>query len=295
MKFSLIKLTTLLFIGVTVVVAGCGNVENETPSGPVFSGKRDPAVVDVNTAAELGVASTEGAQQAIYTATTNMGELANALYEGLKLYSESSQNSSDNLPAGISIPANIISRGFCGGVIATTDLIVPGFTDAKLEFQDVCYDSRASGRIIVDGRVEVSRSATSFTMKFVQFTVNVNGATQVINYIVSCEGEVCTAFSDFVGTDGKTYQIANFVVSGDEVLGYTVSAMLFHPELGAVTVKTTAAVTLNCGKRYPGAGTLEFSSANGSMGSITFRSDCTGYDGTYDDGVNTGTFSGNWS
>jgi len=295
MKFPLMKVMALLIIGVAVVTVGCSN--NEVPA-PVFSGKDGPASVDAGNAEVMGTASTVGVQLSINTMTTDMVALAGVIYRGLRVYSGSGsqQSNVNNLPTGISIPVNLIGQNFCGGSVSTDDLITPGFTNATFVFQDVCYESQVNGQVIINGQAQIVRSATSFAASFIEFAVNRNGETQVLkNYTISCTATECTAYSDFEGPDGNIYRISDFSVVGDSVTGYQVGATLFHPEFGSVVLETTVAITLNCESGHPNAGTLEFTGASGSLGSITFRDDCSGYDGSYNDGVNSGTFSGNWS
>ena len=67
----------------------------------------------------------------------------------------------------------------------------------------------------------------------------------------------------------------------------------YHPDHGYVTVNATG-LTFGCTNGKPNGGTITFTGANGSSGDITFRGDCTGYDGNWNDGITAGTFSGNW-
>ncbi|NOZ52180.1 MAG: hypothetical protein GXP08_03390 [Gammaproteobacteria bacterium] len=290
MKLLLIKLTRLVFLCVTVIVMGCNA---ETPTGPVFSGEPIPAVVDADNVNAIAVASIEGTQKAIDTTATDMRILAKVIYQGLNIYTGSLRNRTDVLPMKVSIPAGIISRDFCGGTLSTSNLILPGFKDATFEFQEVCYENKVSSKFVINGHVQILRSATSFTLKFIEFAISRNDETRIINYTISCEDAACFSYSDFFGSDGEVYRVSDLNVSGDNITGYTVSATLFHP-VWFVVLKTTAGITFNCENARPDAGTLEFTGEKSSSGSITFRGDCTGYDGHYNDGVNSEAFSGNW-
>jgi hypothetical protein len=282
----------------------------EDPIRRLISGETTPAGIDANNAETLGVTSLEATEEAINVQSVddnnavpfavsvtgnNSSELSNLVYDiGKKLLN---QAPSLNFPTGLTISSDQFGDpSFCGGSISVPDNVDTA-TSFTITYNNLCYDTGTSGQIVMNGTVKYAETDTTITITYVNFSYTFDGTTETINATLNCDSTFssCSFSSDYAGSDGKTYRVADFSVGGDDTSGYTVSATFFHPDHGSLSIETTSPMTFGCSNGLPDGGTISFTGDGGTSGTITFRSDCTGYDGTYFDGSVAGSFSGDWS
>ena len=319
MKQLFIKSTWIGLLGTALILTACGG--GGGGGGGVthlsYTGNTDPAAIDGANAQAVGVAITEGVSEAIGSETTgssnpfgasldlNNGNspLSRKLAEiGLQVLHDAQ---SSNLPVGATytsdqLNAEIGDTIFCGGSISITDALANGNSESgTISFNSLCFDMSyidplETGNLVINGSMTISVSGTTETVTFTNMSVSFGGETFSFSGTVSCSTVSpfeCSTL--YVGSDGETYMVSSVTVTGDDASGYYVNATFSDPVNGVVTVTTNPPITFNCPSGAPDAGTIAFSGGTGS-GTITFRANCTGYDGTWDDGITTGVFSGDW-
>jgi len=308
--------TSALFLLSTLVLTACGGGGggSSAPTGPVYNGTTTPAAIDVDNVETIGTSSGEATASAIsqdaaddanpfaisisHQSTINgdnlISEVAKSLYNIF--------NNAPILPAGITISyTDLGDPNYCGGSVSAPDSLGNnGLLNGTITLSSLCYDDPLDnlGAVTLNGSMTFSQSATQLTIRS-NITVSEGGNSETVNMTVSCSVDVngfptsCSISSDFVGEDGKIYRIADFTVIDNFNGTYDFTATFYHPVHGYVSVSADN-ISFGCPGGRPDAGTINLTGASGSSGTITFRGDCTGYDGTYNDGVSAGVFSGNW-
>jgi hypothetical protein len=316
MKSKLVKLTWPALLGGLLVLTGCGGGGGGGGGGGVtYSGSTSPATVTATNAEEIGTTATEAATNTIAAGNTPFGvaisdNSSNSVRQQAKDIVKRFQaelQQADNLPVGVTYTSDDLNAEFgenlfCGGTVDGPANIVNA-DSGTVTFHDMCFDLGYGGHTAtLDGTVTFSYTESgdtyTDTTTYKNLTVTFNGETYTLNGTEKCTGNYATSeysCSDlYNGADGKTYQVSNSDYYGDSVNGYYITATFYHPTYGYVNITTSSPILFNCTNGYPSAGTVNFSGAGGSSGTITFHSDCSGYDGTYNTGTETGTFSGNW-
>ena len=305
-------------LGVTALLVACGGGGGGGSTALSYTGNTDPVVISGANAQAVGVSVTDNAAEAIDAETINNNNpfgaslnLNNGNSPLARKISEISRQlladpQSNNLPIGATLSytelnTEIGGSYFCGGSVSITDALFNGSSqNGTMTFNSLCFDigyidSTQTGSLYMNGSITISVSGTKETTSYSNFTVTYQGETFTFSGT-----EVCSTVSPYdcstlyVGGDGNTYMASGVNVYGDDTSGYYVSATFFHPTYGSIDVSTSVPVTF-CGTGRPNGGTINFTGAGGTYGSITFRSDCSGYDGSYYDGSATGTFTGAWS
>lgn len=314
-----------LCIAAPLVLTGCaealddGSSSAVTASTPTYDGVTTAVGITADNAETLALTTVEATDQAISAEATDSANpfaiamsdqdsrINTIVTEIARQVAGSSQ--SMNLPAGITITADDLGGaawGFCGGSISVPDsfydsYISNGYLNSSITYNNFCYDDFTLGQITMNGTVTFSETATTFSIKYTNFSVSYGGTTEIINMELSCVYDNtglwpvwdCSLSSDYRGADGKVYRIADMWVTGSGDGPYSIGATVYHPDHGSVVISGTG-IWYTCSNGYPSMGTITFTGANLSSGTITFRGDCTGYDGTWNDGTTTGTFSGTW-
>jgi hypothetical protein len=313
MKSKLAKLTWPALLGGLLVLTGCGGGGGGGGGGVTYSGSTSPATVTATNAEDIGSTATEGVTEAIQSEeAANNNPFAIVITDTDSLSQAVNKIAKDifnnigaiELPVGVDLSASELNNEFgeqlfCGGSISVSNSLYNGSSSSgTITFHDLCIDIGSGyGQATMNGTVDVSSSSTSETITYRNVTVTVNGQTYTLNGTETCSLNYpydCTMSQDYVSNDGSTYRVSDVDVSGDSTSGYYVNAKFYHPNYGYVTITTTSPVLFNCSNGYPSSGTVNFAGAGSSSGTITFRSDCSGYDGTYNTGTETGTFSGDW-
>lgn len=312
--FAKTKLFTLyLFLGSALILTGCGGGGGGGSTAPAYTGVTTPAAIDTNNAETIGVTATESLTQAVSTGEGNdsnpfavsisstSGNLSQFITD---IAEKVASATTPNLPAGVTLTSDELNSQsgqtlFCGGSVSIPDNFGNGGTqNGTMTFNSLCFNDGSTGNVVISGSVTFTQTSTSITISYVNFTVTFNGQTETVNATITCDTSFasCSFSSDYVGSDGTTYRVDNFTVSGTPAAGYQIEGTFYHPTHGKVTFTTApTVVTFGCTNGNPDSGTVTLTSDDGSSMTVTFRADCTGYDGTWDDGAGgTGMFSGNW-
>jgi len=308
----------LLALATASFLAGCGGGGGGGTPVPSYTGTTTPAAITSTNAADLGKSSGEATNKAVTQNTANdanpfavsidfqntvngdnlLSTVATSIYNDLK-------NASDtgNLPTGVAVSYTSLGPYYCGGSVSAPDSFGSGgLLNGTVTINNLCYDDPydSIGAVTLNGTMTFSETASQLSMTF-NVRVTQGTDTQSVNMGITCQLDIygvptsCSLTSDFVGNDGRVYRIADFSIyeslpgSGS----YDFNGTLYHPDHGYVTVNATG-ITFGCTNGKPNGGTITFTGVNSSSGDITFRSDCTGYDGHWNDGIAAGTFSGNW-
>ncbi|MCI0505579.1 MAG: HtaA domain-containing protein [Gammaproteobacteria bacterium] len=300
MKRIFFRNVNFLSLGMLVLLTACSSGGGGGgATAPTYSGVTTPAAVSASNAEEISTTATEATEQAIVsnnasnsnplgvsiTGSTD-SEIPKKVAEIVKKLA--AQIQFQNIPAAITISYTEFGPDFCGGSVTVPDSAQESTTmNFTMTVNNLCYDAPSDGlsQAVMNGQVQYTGTETTFTVRYINFTVTMDGQTHTLNLTMTCDDISCTYLSDYVGDDGSIYRVENFNVSGDDVSGYTVSATFYHPTYGSVDITTTSPILFNCSPNpQPGSGSLSFTGSGGTSGSITFDS-CAGYTYCYDDGV----------
>lgn len=304
---ALLTVLTLFSLSLT----GCSSSSGS--STPTYSGKTTPATVTSSNAKTLGSTSGEATKSAV---TQDAANEANPFVAAIKITHLTTSNNTNliqqaltslqaelsnqaSLPAGVSISYTDLGPDFCGGSVSAPDNFGSNESlNGTVTLSNLCYDTPLDnvGPITINGTIVFATTSTEQSITS-NITVRADGETVSVNMTITCQIDgngfptSCSISSDYLGEDGKTYRIADFFVSPGNP-GVNFVARFYHPDEGYVDINATNVTFCDSGK--PNGGTITFSGANGSSGSISFNSDCLGYSGDYNDGNSAGTFIGTW-
>lgn len=301
------RLALSAVIALVFLLQGCGGGgggASSGGSGTTYSGVATQATVDAGNADALARAGAAGAGQSVASENTPMvyrsptdqntklRELSIRLVQLLEI-------DSGGLAAKGAARTDNYSSTLCPGG-GTAYLTVPNYADPNnysfsFEFSNCADDSVSGVTYIYTGTVDATyvqdSSGFSFDIDFQNFSITIVDSythTATINLTMSCSGTdtsgysdaTCTYHSDFTGFDGRVYRIKNVTVTGDGTGGYDVTATVYHPDYGYVTVMTTDPLFFDCTGGYPSAGTLVLTGSGSSTATVTFDS-CSQYSVTY--------------
>ena len=300
-------LVLVIAIGLTACSSG-GDDGGGAPPVPNYNGASAPAAIDADNAEDIGTTATEASSEAINSdsagganpffpggvsiSNASSADINRTVAEIAKQLADNATMESKPLAATFSY-TELGDPNFCGGSFSVPDSVVNSQTvptSFTITFNNICYDAPNDGlsQMIMNGQIQYSETSNGITIRYINFTVTMDGRTETLNFTMTCDFSSvngCSYVSDYVGSDGKTYRMENFSVTGSDSTGYNVSATFYHPDYGSVDITTTTPILFNCAPNpQPGSGSLTFMGANGTSGSITFDS-CTSYTYCYDDGV----------
>ena len=301
---------------------GGGGGGSNAVTGPSYNGAVTPAAISASNSEPIGTSGTDAASQTV-NADSALGSTPFAISgqgggtiptaELTQLVRDISQkavdqNQTGNLPAGITYTADQLNQqsgtsDFCGGSISIPDNTNFNSTtlDVTMTFNNLCYnDSVNMQTITMNGKLRLIDSSTSFTMIYSNFTMTASGdgKTHTINASITCDSTGTSCSSDYVGSDGVTYRVADLSVINNGGGAYNISATFYHPDYGSVNMTTASDLYFACGtgQRQPTAGKLVFTGSNNTAGSIEFL-DCSSYQYCYDEDttvVGESCFPGTW-
>jgi hypothetical protein len=255
----------------SVLIACGGSSGGSSSKDGVFSGNTSEASLTSENQQDLAEATALGSAQAVNgDSLPSAAVLMAADNEPLRQLAEKTV-ALNNLPIGA---AQDVSQGVCtnGGSASV---------NSGQSSTVITYNQCDTGFGIFSGTATLtSASDGSSTITYRNFTITVDGETDMLNATISCDAQgACTIVSDFTAANGKTYRVENSVVSGNSSSGYNVQARVYDPQHGYVNF-TASNVTFNCSNGYPGSGSVSFVSA-GQTASVSFDS-CNGYTLTID-------------
>jgi len=299
---SRLSIVSILFSSLTLFGCSSGGGDSGV-AVPLYSGNTSAAAITLANAEEMARKSAEGVNESVDLTTTGDGipflpsavdvsssndalvqkvtDIAHEVLDG---------TTTPNLPAALVMTSDDLNGGssglFCGGSVSVPDDFDPNTTtNFSMTFNSLCFDDQTT-RIVMNGSLVFSKTTSSASITFTNFSVNIDGNQQTFSGVFSCDATMsnCTISTDYAGSDGNVYRLANVDISGDALSGYSVSATFYHHTLGQVVISTTLTISYSgaCGI-YPDGGEIMISGTGGSSMSVTFNSNCTftmlGFDG----------------
>ena len=280
-------------------------------AAPLYSGSTTPAAINQANAGEVATKSTEGVNEAVdLTATgegipfaVEVGSRTDALAQKIRDIALKALDSATtlNLPLAAVLTADDLNAGapspvFCGGSVTVPDNIDQNSSmNFSMTFNSLCFDDGINA-LIMNGTLVFTQTEQSISIAFTNFSVNIDGRQESFSGIFSCDATMsgCTISTDYLGSDGNVYRLANVDISGDDLTGYTLTATFYHPVHGQVTIATVTPVSYGGCGIYPSDGVITATSSDGSSITVTY-SGCT-YSITGVD-ANSGSISvnGSWT
>jgi len=246
----------------------CGSDSSSSPvssttgntGGVTFSGSTSPATASSQNSNQLANAASASAKQATKQAANNpagivltaspLNELARKVVEDVL----SSAGGIGNLPSGVSTTIN----GDCGGSATVNS----DSTGSKIT---ITYNSFCSGSAVFSGTAVITRTESSFTIKYTDFKVTIDGVTTTLDMTVACNttGTSCTFSSDFTGDNGTVYQSGSVSVSGNNTSGFNISGSVSDPDAGKIDFSANG-ITI-CTNGNIGSGTINITDSTGNI------------------------------
>jgi hypothetical protein len=318
-------------LGGVLILTACGGGGGSVSSGSdglTYSGLTTPAAVSSSNAEELSTTTPEAVSQAVlgsYAASTNPLKPYGVVLSGTTRNSTALPKPiiditkriqptlpSSDLPIGVTqsgtYSSDDINSDFgatvsCGGSV-TYSITYSGTGDTesgKYTFNNLCIDmgvlmdGTEIGEVTLNGTMTFADTETEWTYTYTNFTVTNNGdiynysGTEACSKLFPYE---CTSYTTYIGTDDSIYKIEDSDAWCDN--SCYAFATFYNPTYGSVTLSAMN-VTFECPDGYPNSGEITITGTNDSSATIIFRSDCTGFDGSWNDGSGgTGNFSYNW-
>ncbi len=265
---------------------GCSSGGDGGVAAPLYSGATTPAAITQANADEVAQKSTEGVNEAVNLLSTGGGipliPLAvdissNSAAEAQLLKDIALKVLQDStgldLPVGAVLTSDQLGYPFCGGSISVPDNFDQNSSlNFTMAFTNLCYDDGTTPPLLMNGVLTFSETDTSFSIAFTNFSVTIDGTAETFSGSFTCDLSLfqCTIATDFTGSDGNVYRLADVDIDGDSFFGYTIDATFYHYELGQVTIATTSPVNYGGCGIYPSSGVITVSSSDGSSITITF-------------------------
>lgn len=317
MRWNISKLSIASILISSLTMYGCssGGGDDAGVSAPLYTGSTTPAAITLANAEEMARKSTEGVNEAVNLTTTGDAipflPTAVEVSSSIDILAQKVRDiaievlngaTTPNLPVAAVLTSDDLNAGspspmFCGGsVIVPDNMDQNAPLNFSMTFNSLCFDDGMTARMILNGTLVFAETETSMSITFTNFSVNFDGTEEQFSGVFSCDTTLgnCTISTDYAGSDGNVYRLANVNISGDALSGYSMSADFYHHALGRVTISTTLTINYgNCGI-YPDSGEIMVSGTAGSTMSVSFNNDCTftlqGFDGGSSFGPDTLTW-----
>ena len=290
-SISSLFIASILFSSLTLF--GCSSGGDSGVAVPLYSGSTSAAAITLANAEEMARKSTEGVNESVNLTAAGEGipfaidisSSNDALAQKVKDIALKVLDGSTtlNLPAAVVMTSDDLNAGssasfFCGGSVTVPDNVDPNVSlNFSMTFNSLCFNDGITA-LVMNGTLVFAETATSISISFTNFSVNIDGTVETFSGIFSCDTSLsnCTISTDFTGSDGNVYRLENVDITGNAISGYTVSATFYHHELGQVMISTTLTISYgsSCGI-YPDGGEIMVSGTASSYLSVTFNSDCT--------------------
>ena len=291
--------TLFLSFIMLLVLYACDN--SNGPSGPSYTGENLPASIDSDNVESIGAQAAETLQKATsQNDKINSDVIANnTMIHSILIDIASAINTTEidlNTNDLFVSYAEMTSAYLCGGAVSIDNTFS---NNSKLSgdmiLHDLCISHFDSNDITLNGKVIFAESATSITLQYSGLSITDHASTELINLSLNCnitDFTHCTLSSNHPNSDQQIYRLENIDITESESGFHTAHAQFFHPQHGSLNINATD-IRYGCANGLANAGTIIYDSGNTS-GSITFRSDCTGYDGTWNSTKTSGAYSSNW-
>lgn len=278
--------SVLTMIAVSSLVLGAcsnGGGSDDVDEGIVYTGSKSPATVTGANAANLAIAGTGGATQAIAADSANN---ANPLTpKGATTGSNLAATVIAQLQTAAAAQAKTAAQplAICDAGSAELDQNGNG-TQGSIVFSN-CLVTGGNGAVLngtVTFKATVSgTTVTALDLRLVNFTVTYQGESHTVNMTVACSGAPlsCDVFSDFVGLDGKIYRVELTLVVNTVGSSFAVDAVVYHPDHGYVTIDASISYD-DCPGGVPQAGSIALTGVAASSAAVVFN-DCDSFTVTH--------------
>ena len=306
-----------------LILSACGGGGGgSAATGPSYTGLTTAVTIDSDaTAQSIGSKTAEVTVQAIKQDTANDSNFLAPSATSIttvdigmnQIITDIAHTAAQNLhslPAGITYNAIDLDPAFCGGTITVDDAFINNFDQTNLlngsmSFSNLCISGTEFGTLTMSGAITFTETATQLTIQYSNFTISDGIETQTINMTLTCDTTPtggCSISSNYEGSDGNVYRIADVNVDLNFDGSYDFQAEFSHPEYGTVSITTTSSIRFDCLNGNPSEGSIQFTGADGSVSNITFNNldDCNSYEGTWDysnavsPAPTAGVYSGSW-
>lgn len=304
---SRLSIASVVLASLTLFGCGGSSSGGDSSSGltaaVTYSGASVATAIDAANAEELTTTAGEAVQQGADSLSSNvLGVVITDNSDDIETLSASlaSAMASMSLP---NLPTGLVMNGTCGGSVSIPDEQLTAFNAESgpvsftMTYTSYC-DASVGAQYTIDGQVvfnydDIADLNSGFSLQYNDVTVNDGSGPVTVNMTFVCSnGSTCTIVSDYVGSDGSTYRIADINLSGEATNGFNGSATFFHPDHGSVSISAVGVTYGSCGV-FPDGGSVMTRGTTGTA-EIIFSSDCT-YIINYDDeagdaGVINGSF-----
>lgn len=267
---------SLYLLGLLSFLTACSSGGGGS-SATSYTGITSKASISDTNAQSLSVSSTEAAKSANSANSFSSFKTGTNSFDAKAFIKKSAESA-------IQSNAIDVSEGICSSGTVSIDGIdentdVNSNLNLTIRYGN-CTISDLAPPVMVNGTASFQGQLNgTFTLTYSNFTVTSNGMTETINMTITCSQTSCSTSSDFTGSDGRSYRLENFDISGSEFSGYSVSGRVYDPEYGYIDISTTTPITFNCSNGFPGTGVIEFSDGT-NAGNIAFN-DCFSYSVTF--------------
>lgn len=295
MHWNITRLSIASILLSSLAISGCSSGGDSGVAAPLYSGPTTPAAITQANADDVARKSTEGVNEAVNLTTAGEGipllpsavEVSSsndalAQKVGEVVFNVLDGTTPLNLPAAAVLTSDDLNAGssglFCGGSVSVPDNIDPDAAtlDFTMSFNSLCFDDLTT-RLIMNGSLRFQKTQTSVSISFTNFSVSIDGTQDSFSGVFSCDSTMsnCTISTDYAGSDGNVYRLANVDITGSALIGYSVDATFYHHTLGQVAITTTSTITYGACGIYPDGGVVQVTGGGGSSMTVTFNLDCT--------------------
>jgi hypothetical protein len=292
-------LALLMFSASIGLISACSSSDSVSSGSTTPTINTDPATIDASNTQAIGVSSGEGVRVATAefpTAITTTASSSGEINDAVKSIADSIVTG-PSLATGVDISAEYCSSG-TADVTSVPENATSGPVTITITFSN-CVLSYGEGEK-VDGTSVVYYADiadpfnSAFSISYTNFTyTDIDGkSTTIPDYTFECDGTntatSCTITASFVGSDGVTSQITDLDTPNGTFPPITGTATFYHGTEGKVTISFSGLDWGACGA-VPVAGSITFTSEDGSEGNIAFSTDCT-QTGTWANSTGNGSY-----
>lgn len=249
-------------------LSACSSGDSDSPRITTYSGSTSQATLTTDNASAFSKTTPEATSQKL---ASNEIPFANAF----------AGKTSSKLMDTLGKSGGSVQQAPVDGVCTSGSVDATGNeANATVTFRN-CIIVELDATVTLNGTITMNMTnyPDSFTMRMTNFTVtltdfNTTHTESIENMTVSCNNSNCTVTSDFTGSDGLVYRIADYNVAG-VYPNYTISGRIYHPAHGYVDLSGTVTLDTCNGVERPKTGNITMTGANGNA-IITFI-DCDSF------------------
>ncbi len=276
---KLIKLAVFLIVSsLALISCSSGGGSSDDDEGISYSGNTSQATIDNTNAQRLGITSTDGGGMAVnsenapisFRSATNHASVEDLSAKILQSMSATANRTANQTQ---DISATMCDQGGSASVTSSNS-----GNSATIRFEE-CRTLIDLDVFTINGRavLTVNPNDNSFSIDYQNFTMSVAGESFTFDGTIACDslGDNCTVSLDFVGLDDRVYRLQNVTITSTGPDSFSISARVYDPDHGYVTISGNVTYG-SCDYAVPSSGSINFTGASGTYGSITFN-DCDSF------------------